>query len=133
MGSQGFVKFKIGVKPPIEEGKVVNNKAYIYFDYNEAIITENEKSSWVDEVIIGTTEISACDCSLRYGEGVVELQFPSPKPRQIELLDSRGRLVSTFQSNKQKVAIDHTLFSKGMHLIRIREDGKTSGIKALLR
>ncbi len=37
--SHGFISFKISLKPGLAPGTVLKNKAYIYFDYNSAIIT----------------------------------------------------------------------------------------------
>lgn len=39
LGSNGFVKFKILADESVVAGTVIPNKAYIYFDYNKAIIT----------------------------------------------------------------------------------------------
>ncbi|MFK7786255.1 MAG: T9SS type A sorting domain-containing protein, partial [Crocinitomicaceae bacterium] len=38
-GSQGFIMFGIKALPNVPEGTVVNNTAYIYFDLNEAVVT----------------------------------------------------------------------------------------------
>jgi uncharacterized repeat protein (TIGR01451 family) len=39
VGSHGFVKFKIKQKPGNVAGTFIKNNAYIYFDYNQAVIT----------------------------------------------------------------------------------------------
>lgn len=39
LGSQGFVKFKINLKPGLVEGDEIVNRANIYFDANPAVIT----------------------------------------------------------------------------------------------
>ncbi|MFK8006653.1 MAG: T9SS type A sorting domain-containing protein [Saprospiraceae bacterium] len=41
IASNGFVKFKIGLKENLIPGTVINNSAGIYFDFNAPIITEN--------------------------------------------------------------------------------------------
>jgi len=38
--SHGFVTFKISQNPGNQIGDIIMNKAYIYFDYNEAIVTQ---------------------------------------------------------------------------------------------
>ncbi|MFK7770526.1 MAG: T9SS type A sorting domain-containing protein [Saprospiraceae bacterium] len=40
VGSNGFVKFKIGLKENLSPGTIINNSAGIYFDFNAPIITE---------------------------------------------------------------------------------------------
>jgi fimbrial isopeptide formation D2 family protein len=41
LGSNGLVSFKITIPANISLGTVIDNKAYIYFDYNDPIITNN--------------------------------------------------------------------------------------------
>lgn len=42
--SHGSFGYSVNLKPNLPEGTVVNNKAYIYFDYNPAVITN---TAWV--------------------------------------------------------------------------------------
>jgi uncharacterized repeat protein (TIGR01451 family) len=44
LGSQGFLKFKIAAKADVPLETTISNNAYIYFDYNEPVITNN---AWV--------------------------------------------------------------------------------------
>ena len=37
--SHGFVSFKVKPKPTLINGNTVDNKAFIYFDYNSPIVT----------------------------------------------------------------------------------------------
>jgi uncharacterized repeat protein (TIGR01451 family) len=44
-GSHGFVRFRILPKKEVAIGDKIENKAYIYFDFNEAIITNTSKTT----------------------------------------------------------------------------------------
>ena len=44
MGSNGFVSFKVKPLTTLTTGTIVHNKATIYFDYNEAVITNTAKT-----------------------------------------------------------------------------------------
>ena len=39
MGSNGFITFRVKPIAPLAAGTVIPNKAYIYFDYNKAVVT----------------------------------------------------------------------------------------------
>ncbi len=47
-GSQGFIKFRIGILPGLSSGTVIENTAEIYFDYNAPVITNTTLSTLVD-------------------------------------------------------------------------------------
>src|SRR5262249_34403424 len=38
-GSQGYVSFAVKLKPNLPTGTIISNTAHIYFDYNEAVVT----------------------------------------------------------------------------------------------
>lgn len=45
--SHGAIEYKISTVPGLQVGQVINNTAYIYFDYNEAVVT----NTWAIPVI----------------------------------------------------------------------------------
>ena len=45
LGSCGFITYKIKIKDEATIGTVITNTAYIYFDYNEAVITNTTKTT----------------------------------------------------------------------------------------
>jgi hypothetical protein len=44
-GSHGFVSYKVKIKPGFSLGAFIRNKAFIYFDFNEPVITNETFSS----------------------------------------------------------------------------------------
>src|SRR5690606_14580325 len=55
-GSHGFVKFKLMPKEITEENTMVSNIAYIYFDFNPAVVTNTAPSIYVSELPIDKEE-----------------------------------------------------------------------------
>lgn len=49
--SNGFVKYSIKPKSDIEENTVVTNKAYIFFDFNPAIVTNITSNTYVSNLL----------------------------------------------------------------------------------
>ncbi len=46
LGSHGYVTYRIQPKPHLAENTIVTNKAYIYFDFNPPIITNETKTTY---------------------------------------------------------------------------------------
>ncbi|MFN8438989.1 MAG: T9SS type A sorting domain-containing protein [Cytophagales bacterium] len=49
-GSHGFVRFKVQPNSSVKEDDVIENKAYIYFDYNLPVITNTTYTSFIENV-----------------------------------------------------------------------------------
>ena len=63
LGSQGFVKFAIAPNDNLDEFTIVENTGHIYFDYNEAIVTNTTFSTFVSEITYGCIDSEACNYS----------------------------------------------------------------------
>ncbi len=50
IGSQGFVKFQINPNSDLPENLVIENTAHIYFDFNDAIVTNTISNTMVSEL-----------------------------------------------------------------------------------
>src|SRR5690606_1315445 len=62
--SHGFVKYRVRMKPDLALGETIENTAYIYFDFNEAVITNTALNTIVEpkelsiETVATETELS---------------------------------------------------------------------------
>lgn len=77
IGSQGYVRYDIEMQPGLPLGTIINNRAGIYFDFNDPILTEYafHKLGIPAEVMEVTDEISAL---LRI--------YPNPAQAQVSLI-----------------------------------------------
>ncbi len=62
-GSHGFISFTVKQKPGLHIGDLITNKAYIYFDFNEAIITNTVNNTIhslipVEEIVLSTETLT---------------------------------------------------------------------------
>lgn len=62
VGSHGFVKFKIDQQPNLDSGTSIENKAAIYFDFNEPVIT-NTSHHMIDEKLVFYDTVFQTYCS----------------------------------------------------------------------
>lgn len=93
-GSHGFVQFAAGVRPGLKEGEAIRNKAYIYFDFNPAIITNTavteSKTVSVRHPSLG---IQALSCFPNPARAQVTLRCDATAPGQINVFDALGKQI----------------------------------------
>jgi uncharacterized repeat protein (TIGR01451 family) len=80
--SHGFVKYAIRTKPNLELGTVLRNTAYIYFDFNEPIITNTAETLY--DLTIGYEIVD--DQSI--------LVYPNPTTSTVTLMEYANQTVS---------------------------------------
>jgi hypothetical protein len=80
--SHGFVKYAIRTKPNLELGTVLRNTAYIYFDFNEPIITNT------------TETLYDLPSSIELNEEQNVLVYPNPTNSTVKLMEYSSANVS---------------------------------------
>jgi len=122
-GSHGHFFFKIKRHQGLANGTVISNKAYIYFDYNEPVIT-NAAFITLDESLLAHELIVADDYSV----------YPVPVDKMLSVVyagnglvgkhyaitDIMGRTVSAGSFDPSgKTLIDASKFHNGVYCIRV--------------
>jgi uncharacterized repeat protein (TIGR01451 family) len=123
-GSKGFVKFRVDQKPNIDGGTEIKNDAYIYFDFNPAIQTNELVHTVI--VITGTPEEN-----LRNDDMIV---YPNPASDMLTidlakcgtsslvvLTDLSGRPVMTIPGGTM-LQLDLSGLSEGVYLLKVETD-----------
>ncbi|WP_411768910.1 BspA family leucine-rich repeat surface protein [Winogradskyella sp. A3E31] len=129
-GSNGHVSFRIKPKPNVQVGDNIENKAYIFFDFNAPIITNTVSTAIVDN--LGLDELT--------GSESVTLS-PNPASHQVEIIHNSsinihnvelysvvGKLVKTY---KNSTLLDISQLNSGLYLMKI-ETPNGSLIKKLI-
>ena len=99
-GSQGFLTFFMKPLPSMSVGEVINNTVNIFFDLNEAIITNTVQTELVETV--GVSEISATDHTL----------YPNPARSQVNLTHAVGASVQIYSADG-KVSVQRSVDGNG--------------------
>jgi len=137
--SHGFVKFKISQKEDLSLGTVIYNRATIYFDFNDAVIT-NETFHTVAEPLI-TITIEA-----PFLENVTINAYPNPfkesttievkgvdfKDLKLHLFDIQGRLMNSQKAENNQFILQRNGLTTGMYFYRIEGDGQLIGVGKLI-
>lgn len=128
--SHGFVKFRIRPITGLADSVRIENEAYIYFDFNEAVITNTIVSTMVDSIVIDGTDAIAPlyeDVGFKVYPNpfktstVLEFDDPSNRINQIDLYDLQGRKVRTYTNlNQHRHTIEKGSLIPGMYLFTIQ-------------
>ncbi len=131
LGSQGFVTFSLVPEAGLPQGTVFENKAAIYFDFNEPIITNTATV----EVIVPT--------GIRQGNRFTSKMYPNPAKNTtrvewsesgkayISLIDISGRVVYQSTTLNQYQDISLSRVNAGMYFVKI-DIGNSSSINKLI-
>jgi len=139
--SQGFVQFRVQQQPDNPLGTVIPNRAAIYFDFNEPVIT-NATMHTVGEKF--TTVVSTNDPGKGFGPLLV---YPNPATetvffempqlqagRLFELSDATGKQVQVHNFSEKVFRFERGTLPAGIYFFRISaENGAAVAGKIILK
>ena len=127
--SHGFIAYKIKPKSDIAIGDIISSTADIFFDFNEAVVTNTVMTEIVDPVSIDE------NTQLRFSifpiptSGILMVQSESTIA-QIEIYDQLGQLVLTKSNANQ---IDLSNLNRGFYFCKVRDESGDFGIKKVVK
>ena len=121
-GSIGFVQYKIKPYNALVKGNKIKNTAYIYFDYNPAIVTNTTQNECVQ------ANNSSINHLLNYsfkiypnpnnGQFIIENNIYIPN-QQYLIYDVYGKLVKSIAIKLPKMNVDLSEFANGIYFIKL--------------
>ena len=127
--SHGFIAYKIKPKSDIAIGDIISSTADIFFDFNEAVVTNTVMTEIVDPVSIDE------NTQLRFSifpiptSGILMVQSESTIA-EIEIYDQLGQLV-LIKSNANQ--IDLSNLNRGFYFCKVRDESGDFGIKKVVK
>ncbi len=121
--SHGYIKYSIQPTSGFVQNTVVENRAYIYFDFNEPIIT-NTTVNTADN-FVGIATMSEGNLSFRIypnpvSDGNWQLETGSEAiGSEMKIYDSQGRIIYMQLLTNVTSQIDASGFSKGVYVVKI--------------
>lgn len=123
-GSHGFVVYEINQQPGLSNGTLLENEAYIYFDYNPYILTNS-----VFNTVIDVIPACAVDVPEYASEGPVNI-YPNPTNNSITIqtdkiadkilvTDVYGRVVKTLEPKAATTQVDLSNFEGGIYFVNV--------------
>lgn len=126
-GSHGFVTYRIKPKAEFGLGDIISNQAEIYFDFNEAVITN-----------VATTEVVAL-AGLNNNALAIATLYPNPVKDQLYVEVAQGELQSItihdingrlcLSANAQ--IIDTNALSSGIYLVKVTTNAGSANYKLI--
>jgi uncharacterized repeat protein (TIGR01451 family) len=125
-GSNGYFTYTVHVKPGTPTGAVINNTASIYFDFNEAVVTNTTVNTLVD-VAMGIPAQAA--------GGAVNV-YPNPftdnttfvirsgklsETYSFEMTDVLGKVVRRIKTNEKQFTLSRNSLQDGMYFYSITD------------
>jgi uncharacterized repeat protein (TIGR01451 family) len=121
--SHGYVKFKIKPQANLPVNTSIQNKAAIYFDYNDPVITNTTNNTIVQP--LSTSEISSSFINIYPNPIKDKIVINGTRTlHQIQLFDITGRTVFQTECLNNNAIIDATSLSTGVYYLRFSNDNK---------
>lgn len=133
--SHGFVKFRVSQSPDLADGVVIENGAYIYFDFNDPVLTNETWHTVEYEFLVSSITTLPVNDQIRLvvapnpSEGHLEflLDGHSVHEGRITLYDMLGRAVIAGVFTGQRGAVDAGKLTPGFYRFELAGDGKLLG------
>jgi hypothetical protein len=135
------VKFHIKQRRDVPNGTVIKNRAAIYFDYNDPIIT-NETFHTIGEnwaVILPNKEVANENLEVKifpnpFSESArIEAQLSEKHNNLIfNLLDANGRVIRSENFSENALDFQRNSLQSGFYFYEIRSEGKRLGTGKLV-
>lgn len=128
VASHGFVTFRIAQKPDLPDGVVITNKASIYFDFNDAVVT-NEVWHTIGElagsVPVHQPYVAGVEARVQPNpftdETMVILEGVKAEQAWLTLYDAHGRQVRTITMQNNLCRIQGGDLPDGLYWFRIQD------------
>lgn len=128
--SQGFVIYSISEIAGLQEGSVIENTAYIYFDFNPAIVTNTTYN--INELPLGLTESKTEFIGIYPNPAQDKIQFSGATVNQVLIYDLAGKTV--LESNNilnNEVSLNH--IQTGIYQVVIKTENSISTQKLVIK
>lgn len=137
IASHGFVIYSIEQKPQIKIGNKIKNKAYIYFDFNDPVLT-NEVMLEVQEPLSTSHESKKIN-NLRAVPNpfndrtqlILPLEYNSGF-KEVKLINMNGTEIFSKKTNERIIEIENLNYIPGMYTVRIKNSNGDTGIFKLI-
>lgn len=124
LGSQGFVRFRVDHLEGLAEGTQVNNTADIYFDNNDAVITNTTLNTLTYGSLTSVEETGTEEDGMAVfpnpaqGNATVRLSPAFTGRIDLQLFDMKGQLLQQVSRRSNTVLIERGDLPNGAYLLR---------------
>ncbi|MCK6639407.1 MAG: T9SS type A sorting domain-containing protein [Bacteroidia bacterium] len=126
MLSHGFFHYRIGVDSGLQANTIITNTAYIFFDFNEPVITNTTVSILLTSVITEAEEVNETPGFEIYpvpNEGVFTVVLDTIPDNQIflSIYSVTGQLMKQQELSQSKSEVDARSLADGVYVLRVTD------------
>jgi len=120
-GSIGHVRYEINPLPSFSEGEVIENTAYIYFDFNEPIVTNTVVTEFGNPLSISSESTFETNVFPNPAKETINLTWPGEiEVERIEVYDLSGRMIQSRSIGAERFySLDISKLPAGMYLVSL--------------
>ncbi len=134
-GSKGFVQYRVKPKTNLTAGTVIDNRAFIYFDYNPPIITNTSHNKYL--MITGIKENTTNEFAIfpNPTSGVITVTTKTKEAFiNIGVYNVVGDLVFESKTQQMKTTLDFSYLNNGVYFIKVGlAEGKIATYKMVIQ
>jgi len=128
--NDGFVSFRIRTRSNLQLNDVFSNRAYIYFDYNAPVATNECETVVLLNINTQGEKLPVSDVSVYPNPATDIIHITSKHPvEQVDIIDINGRLL---KSHPHTTAIPVNGLKKGVYFIRVKQKGGVTVVKVII-
>jgi hypothetical protein len=122
-GSQGFVRFEMEPVSGFSQGESIENKAYIYFDFNTPIITNSVTTIFDESIGIRESQLEAAMYP-NPTQNIIVIDWPATTSvKSIEVFDLTGKKVLVEKNlNGERTQLELSGLEKGVYTVKFNPE-----------
>ncbi|MDD2345267.1 MAG: T9SS type A sorting domain-containing protein [Bacteroidales bacterium] len=132
--SHGFIKYAIRLNNNIPLNDSITNTAHIYFDFNEAIVTNTALNIVkIDAAINETNQNFNVLVYPNPAKMLLNIRFEEANSYQLAMYSMDGRLVINEKATNAQHAINVASLNKGIYLLKISDENRSKVVKVVIQ
>ncbi len=120
--SHGFIRYSISPKPGLADNTNIFNTAYIFFDYNPAIVTNTTQNIYVTNIPVDNS-VGLCPRQTKVypnpSDEMIYINLPK-NTSLIKVYDINGNLMYSLKPMKQVAEIDIRQIPSGVYIVKMQ-------------
>lgn len=133
-GSHGYIQYRIKQKPNSNLGSQIKNAAYIYFDFNEPVVTNTTLNTIDLSTSLANKQKNEGECIVypNKTEGLITIQS-SYEIKQIEVTTVAGAIILSEPVRAKTHQLQLQSFAEGIYFIKVIYSNGISVTKKVVR
>ncbi len=132
--SHGFIKYAVKLQNSIPLNDSITNTAHIFFDFNEAIVTNTTLNIVkIDAAINESPDEFNLNVYPNPAKTVLNIRFEKSSSYNLTLFSLDGRMVMNEKSNSEHHILNIASLDKGIYLLKVSDNNRSKIVKVVIQ